>query len=68
MSANDRFNNTKWNEEEIRKIRKYKGLKKELENIWKVKTNVIPEITGALGRTKPSLNYKSGSSRIQQQH
>ena len=36
-------------------MEKYQGLKEELERTWKVKTKVVPVVTGALGAVTPKL-------------
>ncbi|KAF7642179.1 hypothetical protein LDENG_00262910 [Lucifuga dentata] len=40
---------------EHEKIEKYQRLKEELERTWKVKSKVVPVITGALGAMTPKL-------------
>ncbi|KAF7659580.1 hypothetical protein LDENG_00296350 [Lucifuga dentata] len=40
---------------EHEKIKKYKGLKEELEQTWKVKSKVVPVVNGALGAVTPKL-------------
>ncbi|KAF7655094.1 hypothetical protein LDENG_00060930, partial [Lucifuga dentata] len=40
---------------EHQKIQKYQGLKEELERMWKVKSKVVPVVTGALGAVIPKL-------------
>ncbi|KAF7654704.1 hypothetical protein LDENG_00066000, partial [Lucifuga dentata] len=38
-----------------KKIEKYQGLKEELERTWKVKSKVVPVVTGALRAVTPKL-------------
>ncbi|KAF7643739.1 hypothetical protein LDENG_00234400 [Lucifuga dentata] len=38
---------------EHEKIEKYQGLKEELERTWKVKSKVVPVVTGALWAVTP---------------
>ncbi|KAF7666152.1 hypothetical protein LDENG_00119050 [Lucifuga dentata] len=40
---------------EHKKIKKYQGLKEELECTWKVKSKVVPVVIGALGAVTPKL-------------
>ncbi|XP_068190807.1 uncharacterized protein [Antennarius striatus] len=40
---------------EHEKIEKYQGLKEQLEQMWKVKVNVVPVVVGALGAVTPKL-------------
>lgn len=47
-------------------MEKHQGLKDELEMMWKVKTEVIPEVVGAL--TTVTSKLESGSKRSQEQH
>jgi len=43
------------NKEETEKLRKYKDLEIEVSRMWKVRTKVVPVITGALGTIKKEL-------------
>ena len=36
-------------------IEKYQGLEEQLEQMWKVKCNVIPMVVGQLGAVTPKL-------------
>lgn len=49
-------------EERAHKTKKYQGLKKQLELMWKLKFKVVPVIMGALGAVTQSC------SRFQEQH
>ncbi|KAF7650224.1 hypothetical protein LDENG_00129190, partial [Lucifuga dentata] len=40
---------------EHQKIQRYQGLKEELERTWKVKSKVVPVVTGALRAVTPKL-------------
>ena len=42
-------------ETEHEKIEKHQGLKEQLEQMWKVKCNVIPFVVGPLGAVTPKL-------------
>ena len=40
---------------EHEKIEKYQGLKEQLEQMWKIKADVVPVVEGALGAVTPKL-------------
>lgn len=41
--------------EEYEKLEKYKGMKEELEGIWKVKVKVVPVVVGTIKAVIPKL-------------
>ena len=43
---------------EYEKLRKYQGLKEELERMWKVKAKVVPVLIGGLGAVTPKLEER----------
>ena len=40
---------------EHQEVVKYQGLKEQLEQMWKVKADVVPVVVGALGAVTPKL-------------
>lgn len=39
-------------------LEKFQGLKEKLERMWKVKSTVVPVVTGALGAVTPKLGER----------
>ena len=44
------------NTKETKKLSKYKDLENEVSRMWRVRTNIVPVITGALGTIKIGLD------------
>jgi len=51
---------------EQEKVDKYQNLARELNRLWKVNTNIIPVVVGALGTTRksPEKNLKRAAAAV----
>jgi len=54
------------NKKEQEKVDKYQNLARELKRLWKVNTNIIPVVVGALGTTRksPEKNLKRAAATV----